>query len=55
MNLLQKRMPMLVACSSSIRTPELEEELGEIGFNMFIEQPISNEKVNELVELLVER
>ena len=52
MNYLQRRMPLLVACSSSVRTPELEEELQDIGFKMFIEQPISNDKVNELVNIL---
>ena len=55
MNFLQRKMPMLVACSSTISTPELEKELTELGFDMFIEQPISNDKVHELVELLVLR
>ena len=48
-------MPFLVACSSTLRTPELEDELEEIGFNMFIEQPISNEKIEELIIILQER
>ena len=43
MNFLQSRMPMLVACSSTISTPELLEELYAIGFKMFIEQPVSND------------
>ena len=34
-------MPLLVACSSTIRTPELEIELEKLGFNMFLESPIS--------------
>ena len=52
MNSLQRRMPLLVACSSTLSTPELEEELKAIGFSMFIEQPISNDKVFELVNIL---
>ena len=48
-------MPLLVACSSTLRTPELEEELLLIGFNMFIEQPVSNDKVGELLSILEER
>ena len=48
-------MPMLVACSSTVRTPELEEELKEIGFKMFLEQPISNDKINELITILEQR
>ena len=46
---------MLVACSSTVRTPELEEELKEIGFKMFLEQPISNDKINELITMLEQR
>ena len=45
-------MPLLVACSSSIRTPELEEELDDIGFNMFIETPVSNDEVSDLITIL---
>ena len=52
MNCLQRRMPLLVACSSTLRTPELEKELKDVGFKMFLEQPISNEKVYQLVQLL---
>ena len=52
MNFLQRRIPYLVACSSTLRTPELEEELESIGFNMFIEQPITNEKVFGLINIL---
>ena len=48
-------MPYLVACSSTIRTPELEEELEKLGFNMFIETPVSNEKINELINILKQR
>ena len=48
-------MPLLVACSSTVRTPELELELLSIGFNMFIEQPISNDKISELIQILEER
>ena len=45
-------MPLLIACSGSLRTPELEEELKALGFIMFIEQPIQNEQINELICLL---
>ena len=45
-------MPFLVACSSTLRTPELEDELEAIGFNMFIEQPVSNEEIQELLNIL---
>ena len=55
MNSLQRRMPLLVACSSTLSTPELEEELKAIGFSMFIEQPISNDKVFELINILEQR
>ena len=48
-------MPLLVACSSSFRTPELEKELNDTGFSMFYEQPISNEKISELISILEER
>ena len=49
---LLENMPLLVACSSSLRTPQLEKELEDCGFNMFIETPVSVEKVNELITLL---
>ena len=45
-------MPFLVACSSTIRTPELEERLEKLGFSMFIENPVTNEKVFELINIL---
>ena len=53
MNQLQSHMPFMVACSSTIRTPELENELEKLGFNMFIETPVSNEMVNELVNIMI--
>ena len=55
MTSIQRRIPLLVACSSTVRTPELEEELQEIGFKMFLEQPISNDQINELITMLVQR
>ena len=43
----------MVACSSTIRTPELENELEKLGFNMFIETPVSNEMVDDLVNIMI--
>ena len=48
-------MPLLVACSSSIKTAELENRLQKIGFNIFIEQPITNDIVTSIIEILVKR
>ena len=48
-------MPLLVACSSTVRTPELELELLSIGFQLFMEQPISNDKICDLIQILEER
>ena len=45
-------MPLLVACSSSLRTPQLEKELEDCGFNMFLEAPVSVEKIDELITLM---
>ena len=42
-------MPLIIACSSNMRTPELDEELESCGFNMFIETPITNDNVNGLL------
>ena len=49
---LQENMPLLVACSSSLRTPQLEKELEDCGFNMFLEAPVSVEKIDELITLM---
>lgn len=48
-------MPLLIACSSLIRTPELEEELEQLGFNMFLESPISNDVIGNLIQILKQR
>ena len=48
-------MPFLVACSSTMRTPELEEELKKLGFSMFIGNPVTSGKINELIMILEER
>ena len=48
-------MPLLVACSSTIRTQQLEQELEATGFKMFIDPPVSNDKVYELINLLEQR
>ena len=45
----------MVACSSTIRTPEQEDELERLGFNMFIETPVTNDIVNNLIKILIKR
>ena len=45
-------MPLLVACSSSARPTELESNLKAVGFDMFIEVPVSDEKMNKLLNIL---
>ena len=42
-------MPLFVACSSTVGTKELELELKAAGFDMYIEAPVSNHKIIELV------
>ena len=49
MNYIQRQTPLLIACSSTIKTPELEEELNDIGFDYFIEQPLKYENVCEII------
>ena len=43
-------MPLFVACSSTDRTIELESDLKAFGFDMYIESPVSNDKINELLD-----
>ena len=38
-------IPYLVAISSTPRTKKLEEKLEDLGFNMFVENPIQNENI----------
>ena len=49
------RTPLLVACSSTLRTDKLVQELEQMGFDMFIETPVSNDKINELLHFVEER
>ena len=48
-------MPFLVAISSTPKTEKLESELEALGFNMFIENPLQNENVDQLITILEER
>ena len=48
-------MPLLVACSSTIRTNELESDLKAVGFDEFIEAPVSNEKISDLLNKLKQK
>ena len=48
-------MPFLVACSSTPKNAELEEELKNLGFDMFIENPVSNEIIEQIIDILEQR
>ena len=48
----KRKMPLLVACSSTARTKQLEQDLYLIGLDMFIDTPISDDKVGELISIL---
>ena len=49
---LHKKMPFLVANLNVNLTPEVQNQLGELGFDIFIKMPITNEKIIELIEIL---
>ena len=49
------RTPFLVACSSTVRTNKLEQELEQMGFDMFVETPVTNDKIHELLHYVEER
>ena len=52
LNCIKLKRPLIVACSSSVITPELESKLNKIGFNIFIEQPLTIDKVNSIMDIL---
>ena len=45
-------MPFLIANLNVNLTPELQSNLNELGFDMFIKMPITNERIIELIEIL---
>ena len=49
---LHKKMPFLVANLNVELTPELQNQLSDLGFDIFIKMPITNEKIIELIEIL---
>ena len=54
-NQIKKNMPFMVACSSTPKNAKLEEELKILGFNMFIENPVSNENIDQIINILEQR
>ena len=54
-NSLKHFLPYLVACSSTLISPELQQKLYKCGFNIYIEAPVSNETIEDLVKMLDER
>ena len=54
-NQIMKNIPLLVACSSTPKNEKLEKELQLLGFNMFIETPVSNENIEQIIEILEQR
>ena len=51
----QRQLPLLVACSSTPTSEQLLKNLHSIGFHLFIEQPLENEKIDELIGHLYQR
>jgi CheY-like chemotaxis protein len=49
MDLIQLNKPKLIACSSSVLTKTLQDKLKKCGFDLFVEAPISNEEIENLV------
>ena len=55
MDLIQLKKPKLIACSSSVMTKTLQEKLKKCGFDLFIEAPVSNAEIENLMADLEER
>ena len=55
MNHQQSNMPLLVAQSSNSRTKVLEERLKSCGFNQFLETPVQQEEIKEIIDILRNR
>ena len=51
-NKIKNHIPLLVACSSTPKNQKLEEELDNLGFNLFVETPMTNENVNQIIQML---
>ena len=49
------RTPFLVAYSKTVRTNKLEQELEQMGFDMFVETPVTNDKIHELLHYVEAR
>jgi CheY-like chemotaxis protein len=49
MDVIQLNAPKLIACSSSVMTKALQDKLKKCGFDLFIEAPISNAEIENLI------